>query len=238
MAHYGLLGSYELAESAEDIRGAELYGLDDEKLGKIDDVIFDHTSGTIQYAVVDTGGWLRTKEFLVPAERIRASSRHEDDFTCDLSKEQIENFPPYNKKDLESEDHWKDYEKRYRAKWETGPVMHRAETDRNITPTTEQLQGNPNSIGASEGTSGPVAVGLRSDEDESVEPAGASTGRVVPAGHDTVVINNSASGIGGRWDTFQARLRERRKEAAAGCNTCSIGPQSVRESTDRQKKAI
>lgn len=238
MAHYGLLGSYEFAESAEDIRGATLYGLDDEKLGKIDDVIFDHSSGTIEYAVVDTGGWLRTKEFLVPAERIRASSRHEDDFTCDLSKEQIENFPPYNKKDLESEDNWKDYDKRYRAKWETGPVMHRAETDRNITPTTEQLQGNPHSIGASEGTSGPAAVGLRSDEDESIEAAGASTGRVVPAGQDTVVINNSASGIGGRWDTFQARLRERRKEAAAGCNTCSIGPQSVRESADRQKKAI
>ena len=42
-----------------DIRGAELYGAKDEKLGKIDDVIFDHTSGSLRYAVVDTGGWLQ-----------------------------------------------------------------------------------------------------------------------------------------------------------------------------------
>src|SRR5947199_38854 len=42
--------------------------------------------------------------------------------------------------------------------------------------------------------------------------AAAPTTRVVPAGSDAVVIDNSAVGIGGRWDTFQSRLRERRKE--------------------------
>lgn len=240
MAHYGLLGTFELAESAEDIRGAALYGVNDEKLGKIDDVIFDHSSGNINYVVVDTGGWLRTKKFIVPADRIRASSRHEDDFACDLSKQQIESFPPYQERDLESENNWKEYENRYRAKWKAGPVMHRAETDRNITPTTEQLQGNPHSIGASEGKPGPVPVGARVDDEESIEAASASTGRVVPAGTDTVVISNSAVGIGGRWDTFQARLRERRKEAVASCRTCTVGPQSVRgsDSADWQKKAI
>jgi uncharacterized protein YrrD len=41
-----------------DIRGSKLYGLNDEKLGKIDDVIFDHGTGEIRYVVVDTGGWL------------------------------------------------------------------------------------------------------------------------------------------------------------------------------------
>ena len=32
-----------------------MYGLDDEKLGKVDDVIFDHATGSIRYVVVDTG---------------------------------------------------------------------------------------------------------------------------------------------------------------------------------------
>jgi hypothetical protein len=32
---------------------------------------------------------------------------------------------------------------------------------------------------------------------------------------DSVVISNSAVGIGGRWDTFQSRLRERRKNAVS-----------------------
>ncbi len=61
MAHYGLLGSHHLHEATEDIRGSKLYGLNDEKLGKIDDVIFDHSSGDIRYVVADTGGWLSTK---------------------------------------------------------------------------------------------------------------------------------------------------------------------------------
>jgi sporulation protein YlmC with PRC-barrel domain len=41
-------------KTAEDIRGAKVYGRNDEKPGKIDDVIFDHETGAIQYVVVDT----------------------------------------------------------------------------------------------------------------------------------------------------------------------------------------
>src|SRR5207237_10462898 len=66
------------------------------------------------------------------------TTEHEDDFRVDLSKEQIETFPPYNESDVESEEKWGEYENRYRSKWEERPVMHRAGTDRNITPTTKQ----------------------------------------------------------------------------------------------------
>jgi sporulation protein YlmC with PRC-barrel domain len=242
MAHYGLLRNYRFDESTDDIRGASLYGRDDEKLGKIDDVIFDHSSGSVRYAVVDTGGWLKSKKFIVPAERLRASGEHKDDFTSDLTKAQVESFPPYNEKDLDSEAGWGDYESRYRAKWEKGPVMHRAETDRNVTPTTQQLQGNPSSMRA-EGNPPPrTNAGTNVDPGARSAAAGstASAGRIVPAGTDSMVIDNSAVGIGGRWDTFQARLRERRKEAVVGCSTCSIGPAGTAgsESADTLKKAI
>src|ERR1051326_5083975 len=139
MAHYGILRDTPVAESGEDIRGAHVYGLNDEKLGKIDDVIFDHSSGDIRYVVVDTGGRLLSNKFIVPADQIRPSAEHEADFAIDLSKEQIESFPAYNEKDVKAEDKWTDYENRYRSKWEAKPVMHRAETDRNITPTTQQM---------------------------------------------------------------------------------------------------
>ena len=238
MAHYGRLGSYQLPDAAEDIRGATLYGLNDDKLGKIDDVIFDHTSGDVRYVIVDTGGWLKTKKFLVLAERLRPSSRHEDAFTSDLTKQQIESFPPYNESDLDSQERWRDYEGRYRSKWETSPVMHRAETDRNITPTTQQLQGNQSSLRA-EGAPVPEA-GRQTFRREPLDEEETSPSRVVPAGSDTVTIDNTAVGIGGRWDTFQARLRERRKEAVTGCSTCTVGPESVRgsDSADTFKKAV
>lgn len=116
MAHYGLLRDYRFDDegTADDIRGAKIYGQDDEKLGKIDDVIFDHATGNIRYVVVDAGGWLSSKRFLVPAHQIRASQKHKDDFEISATKDQIERFPEYKESDLESDEDWKNYEKRYK----------------------------------------------------------------------------------------------------------------------------
>ena len=243
MAHYGTLRDMRFADASEDIRGSQLYGLNDEKLGKIDDVIFDHSNATVRYIVVDTGGWLRTKRFIVPADRLRASSKHEDDFEVPLNKKQIEDFPPYQDSDLESEKKWSSYETSYRSKWETNPVMHRKETDRNITPTTQQIPGNSASAqaaAAAQGWSRGSGSIPAEAETADLEAAERPTERAVPAGADTVVIDSSAVGIGGRWDTFQSRLRERRKEAVAGCQTCSGRSATERssESTDTLRKAV
>ena len=151
MAHLGTLRDYRFSDienATDDIRGAKLYGVNDEKLGKIDDVIFDHATGGIRYVVVDTGGWLSTKKFIVPPYQLSQSENHEDDFQVHLTREQIESFPPYNESDIESDEKWNDYEGRYRSKWSDGPVMHREGTDRNITPTTSQIPGNSPSAAA------------------------------------------------------------------------------------------
>ncbi|MGB8988690.1 MAG: PRC-barrel domain-containing protein [Candidatus Sulfotelmatobacter sp.] len=211
MANYGMLRNYRFTDTTEDIRGAKLYGSNDEKLGKIDDVIFDHSEGTIRYVVVDTGGWLSTKKFIVPAERLRASTKHDNDFVVNLTKAQVESFPPYQETDLESDEQWSDYEGKYRSKWDADPVMHREGTDRNITPTTQQMPGNspsaraagaPDAAGAARSGAGEI------EDTEFIEPGYA-------ASTDTVEIDTSAVGIGPRWDTFQDRLRERRKEVAS-----------------------
>jgi PRC-barrel domain len=212
MARYGMLRDYRFPDVAEDVRGSKLYGLKDEKLGKIDDVIFDYFTGLIRYVVVDTGGWLTTRKFIVPADRLRASTEHKDDFAVDLTKAQVEAFPPYSESDLESEQQWADYEGRYRAKWEADPVMHRMGTDRNITPTTQQMPEQP-----------AASATVSADRD-----TGAFTEGGFAASTDSVVISQSAVGIGPRWDTFQDRLRERRKQAI---DTGSA------ESADRYRKA-
>jgi len=223
MANYGMLRNYRFTDAAEDIRGSKLYGLDDEKLGKIDDVIFDHSDGAIRYVVVDTGGWLSTKKFIVPADRLRPSTEHDDAFAVDLTKAQVENFPPYKETDLESDEQWSDYEGKYRSKWERDPVMHRKETDRNITPTPQQMPGNS-----------PSRMAEGSADARTVESAGPTeiedTGFIQPGfagGTDTVEIDVSAVGIGPRWDTFQDRLRERRKEV--------IGTNSERREDEYRK---
>jgi hypothetical protein len=212
-----MLRDFRFTDATEDIRGSKLYGLNDEKLGKIDDVIFDYFTGLISYVVVDTGGWLTSKKFIVPADRLRLSAEHEDDFAVDLNKQQVESFPPYNELDLESDEQWADYEGRYRAKWEANPVMHRAETDRNITPTTQQMPGNSAANRAAD-----FAAADTTD-------TGAFTEGGFAASTDSVVISQSAVGIGPRWDRFQDRLRERRKQV--------ITKGSTEESADKYRKA-
>lgn len=121
--------------------------------------------------------------------------------------------------------------------------MHRAETDRNVTPTTYQSTGNIESERAeaqahgvqAASRRGPVSTGAsRAD----IEAAESPTERVVPAGTDSVVIGQNAWGIGGRWDTFQSHLRERRKQAVAQCKTCAGESAGRHEGTGDLRKAV
>jgi sporulation protein YlmC with PRC-barrel domain len=197
MARYGTLGDYRFTDTQEaalDIRGAKVYGPKDQKLGEIDDVIFDEATGAIVYVVVDTGGWLSSRRFLVPPQEIRPSLQHEDDFLVDLTKEQIETFPPYDGATLTSEELWADYEKRYRSKWVENPVMHREATDRNITPTTKQQ------INAG---SGKIPTGPDKPTPEI------ETG--VTAVHKEAAMDVSPGGPSLRWGAFEDTLRRRRE---------------------------
>jgi sporulation protein YlmC with PRC-barrel domain len=199
MARYGTLGDYRFSntdEAASDIRGAKIYGPGDEKLGEIDDVIFDEGTGAVVFVVVDTGGWLSSKKFVVPPDAIRPSVQHEDDFLVGLTKSQIESFPPYDKETLTTEEKWADYEKWYRAKWVENPVMHREATDRNVTPTTKQQ------VGAGSGTIPTSDEDIEElDEETAVSPV-----------RTEMTMDVDPSGPTARWTTFEDTLRRRREE--------------------------
>ncbi|HKW76262.1 MAG TPA: PRC-barrel domain-containing protein, partial [Terriglobales bacterium] len=140
MPHYGVLRDTSL-EGVEDIRGAEVYGVNDEKLGKIQDVIFDHSSGDIRYVVVDTGGWLGGKKFMVPATRVEPYGNHDDKFYAELDRERIQMLPEYDERHLKSEDTWSDYERHYQDSWNQGNVMYNRKTGRIVTPPPQDVQG-------------------------------------------------------------------------------------------------
>jgi hypothetical protein len=224
MARYGTLGDYRFSdteEAAGDIRGSKVYGPGDEKLGEVDDVIFDEATGSIVFLVIDTGGWLSSKKFLVPPDAVRPSMQHEDDFLVDLTKEQIEGFPPYDGKALTSEEGWADYENRYRSKWVEKPVMHREATDRNITPTTkQQVHAGSGAIPAvpgtgtvsSAGTGSPDPAMVSSDagveEDDDLEELETE----ITALHPEIGADISPNSPSYRWTTFEDTLRRRREE--------------------------
>ncbi len=149
MAHYGTLADYHFTEAADDIRGADLFGDDDRKLGEIKDVIFDHQSGDIHYLVVDTG----KRKVAVPAEHVFRTVEDEDSFVVDMTRSQFESLPDFRGEDLQSESRWNDFHKRQEASladwrkqmenkyreggWHESPVQHRRGSTHNITPEPE-----------------------------------------------------------------------------------------------------
>jgi len=160
MAHVGTLRDFRFQNSTDDVRGAALYGRDDEKLGKIKDVVFDHATGSVEYVVVDTGGWLTSKLFVVPADRIRPHGDKDDEYQAALSKKQVENFPVYDEKFLSDDKRWRDYERDYRgsAKFEeTGDVLHQAGGTNILVSDGLKAEG-----GAPTTTSGRPASGYKS----------------------------------------------------------------------------
>lgn len=116
---YTTLRDYRFDKDIDDIRGSSVYGPGDEKLGKIDDVIFDSDNGQIRYLVIDTGGWLSSRRFLVPPEEVQPSATHDSDFAVNMTKAQIERFPALDEKVLEDKQKFEDYDKSYRSSWTT-----------------------------------------------------------------------------------------------------------------------
>jgi sporulation protein YlmC with PRC-barrel domain len=115
---YTTLHDYRFdTKDVDDIRGSHVHGPADEKIGKIDDVVFDSNTGDIRYVVIDTGGWLHSRRFLLPPEELKPSVQHDDDFTINLTKAQIERFPALDEKVLEDNEKFADYERTYRSSW-------------------------------------------------------------------------------------------------------------------------
>jgi sporulation protein YlmC with PRC-barrel domain len=140
MPHYGILREYRF-EDANDVRGAEMYGVNDEKLGTLEDVVFDHSSGEIRYVVLKTGGLFSRKKVMVPAGRIEPYGNHEDKFYVDLDKDRLEMLPEFNEDTLKSEQDWSVYEKEHEKRWSEGAVLYDKETGRIITPPPDQVEG-------------------------------------------------------------------------------------------------
>jgi uncharacterized protein (TIGR02271 family) len=91
--------SHEDIDSDYDLEGYECLDADGEKLGDVDGVIVEAESMRPRYIIVDAGGWLSTRRFVVPAGDIRAidDDEHEVHFHA-LTKATLERgrYPRYD----------------------------------------------------------------------------------------------------------------------------------------------
>jgi PRC-barrel domain len=253
MPHYGTLQDFAFQKGTDDIRGSTLYGMEEEedvKLGKIDDVIFDHETGAIEYVVVDSGGWLTHKKFLVPAEQIHGYEHEENAFQTDLTKAHIEQFPRYDESEMKSEKNWADYLGHYNEHWKQNPIQHQQERiDLDVTPAMQAGKGDRRTEEElaredAEGKFTPTRLQSRYPQAEQssakiqMVPAGASAATEEPLPNEYPIVENPPSGPTqharadvGQWHPrmrkFEDVLKKNRVDVTASCPSCAPGKKAA-----------
>ena len=100
------------------IRGANVYGTEDTKLGSVEDAIVDPDSGEPRYLIVKAG-WLESRRFLIPADRVYAYGDTDDDLYVNLSKKDAEILPEFQEQCLASDEVFTAYQRDYQSAWHT-----------------------------------------------------------------------------------------------------------------------
>lgn len=83
-------------QSISHLDDYSVYAADDDKVGSVEDGLFDTESGQFRYLVVDTGAWIFGKKVLLPVGLTRFDNSQKRVYVNRLTKEQVENLPKYD----------------------------------------------------------------------------------------------------------------------------------------------
>lgn len=94
--------------SSEDVKGADVYGPNEEAIGEIDHLMIDRRSGKVTYAVMSFGGFLGLghSHYPVPWSTLKYNTEL-DGYQTGITESQLKNAPEF------SDDSWMD------RTWET-----------------------------------------------------------------------------------------------------------------------
>ncbi|MGB7085442.1 MAG: DUF2382 domain-containing protein [Phormidesmis sp.] len=73
-----------------------VYVDNDNKVGSIEDGLFDDTTGQFRYLVVDTGPWIFGKKVLLPIGQAQFDNGEQRVYVTGLTKQQVEDLPEYS----------------------------------------------------------------------------------------------------------------------------------------------
>jgi len=113
------LRDYDFPDTASDLRGSDVYGTDGEKLGTVDDVLLDDSSGDVRYLLVDRG-ILSAKKFVVPIDEVFGAT-DDDTLVINSSKTEVENLPDFRDESIGSAGAFARYEAEHRRAWGSKP---------------------------------------------------------------------------------------------------------------------
>ncbi|HEY0652022.1 MAG TPA: PRC-barrel domain-containing protein [Chryseosolibacter sp.] len=78
--------------------GDTIFNPGGENLGKIKDIIIDLSKGSIDYIVIESGGFLgmNQKYLAVPADALTIAKEHKNAFILNESKESLKGYPTFD----------------------------------------------------------------------------------------------------------------------------------------------
>ena len=86
----------EIGGEVIDFGDLDVRGQDGDKLGEVDGFIIDAAGERAYYVVVDSGGWFRSRKFLVPIAHARVGESREA-LVLDVTRETISRYPEYDR---------------------------------------------------------------------------------------------------------------------------------------------
>jgi len=90
----------DLDDDAVDFDEMDVESPSGEHLGEVDGFIVDSESGRPYYVVVDTGGWFKSRHFLLPVGHVRLDTDAEA-LKANLTRERVERFPGFDKDEFD-----------------------------------------------------------------------------------------------------------------------------------------
>jgi sporulation protein YlmC with PRC-barrel domain len=239
MAHCGSLQGRRLSNDIHDIRGTTIRGSDGEKLGQVEDVIFDHDTMEIRYLVVDGSPWLESGTYLIPADRVFTDEDDEHGLATTASANQIQSSPQYRKKspvspdarekDEWENDAWQKYEQEFKKYWDEEPVMHIKGSERIITPPEESVPDRPSSTHQGNRRSGDGEINAArlfperiSEVFSDPEPSGGKVTLRPKSVSRAEDVSRGVTLVKPRWwESFQDYLRVNKNDIRDKCSRCS-----------------
>lgn len=92
----------DIDNSAFDFDGVKVENSSGDKLGDVNGFVLDADTGHPYYVVVDSGGWFKSKHYLLPIGHARLDVEHKTLF-ADLTRDNITRFPGF---DLDKFEKW------------------------------------------------------------------------------------------------------------------------------------
>jgi hypothetical protein len=160
----------------DDIRGTNVYGAEGEKLGSIDDIVYDTNREDGGYAIIDSGGWLSSRRFLVPTNRLETYS--DEEFRLPVSKDEVKNLPEFDDAVLSDDQRFNDYRSRWDSRWDN--ISHAPTRHRRLEAVESRFRDRHTSATSIATTAPPPTV-------TSTPNTVAHTTRTIPGGSDVSV---------------------------------------------------